>query len=222
MGIFGIILCFLPLVIAIILFTTKSKIKITHQLVASLLGLVAVLPISFIQYFLPPYTGILSSVILYSLLKSFILYGLIEELFKMVLLLPLPHKNYSPKDFLYISFVMGLSLGCFESMVYYFQHLQSANDIGAQLLYFQIFTRILTADIIHMSCAGLSAMFIYSCRNKTRKISPLIWAVLLHGIYDFFAGFNSGLRYFSFVVVLLAMAECRIKYNDIRKSLEQD
>lgn len=213
----GIIFCFLPIVVAFIVISVKHELKVTHRLLACLFGLIAVLPISFIQFFIPDFSMFFSSVILYSLIKSFLLYGLVEELLKMVLLLPLPHKNYTAKDFLILSFLMGLTLGCFESVVYYFTHLQSANAIGAQLLYVQIFIRIFTSDIIHMTCTGLSAMFIFSYRQGKRHISPLIWAVLLHGLYDFFAGFNSGLRYFSLVVVLLAVVECRVKYKDIVK-----
>lgn len=217
MFIVGIILCFIPLLFAVLFFKFKSKIKLTHQLIAILLGLVAVLPISFLQFFLPNFADKFSSVILYSLLKSFVLYGLIEEVFKMVLLLPLPHKNYSLKDFILLAFVMGLALGCFESMVYYFDHLQNAVSKGADLLYGQIFLRIFTSDIIHMTCTGLSALFIYSCRSKKKKISPLIWAILIHSIYDFFAGFNSSLRIFSFAVVLFSIIECRVKYKDLQK-----
>ena len=216
----GIIFCFLPIIITFIVITVKSEIKVTHSLVACLLGLVAVLPISFIQFFIPDFSMFFKSLILYSLLTSFILYGLIEELLKMVLLLPLPHKNYGPKEYLILAILMGLTLGCFESVVYFFTHLQTATSRGAQLLYGQIFVRIFTADIIHVTCTGLSAMFIYSCRTGKRKLSPLIWAVLLHGLYDFFAGFNSPLRYFSLVVVLLAIAECRIKYIDQKKLTE--
>lgn len=215
MFITGIIICFIPLLLAVILFKLKFNIKLLHQLIGVLFGLIAVLPISFIQFFIPDFSSGFSSPILYSLIKSIILYGLIEEILKMVLIIPLPHKNYEAKNFLLLTFIFGLSLGCFESVVYYFDHLQSAVAKGAQLLYAQIFIRIFTADIIHLTCTGLSGIFIYSIRDKNRKISPLIWAVIIHGIYDFFAGFNSGLKYFSFVVVLLAIAECRIKYKSI-------
>jgi hypothetical protein len=37
--------------------------------------------------------------------------------------------------------------------------------------------------------------------------------VLLHGIYDFFAGFANSLRWFSVAVVLMSIIECRIKYS---------
>lgn len=223
----GIALCFVPLIIAILVFTLSFKLKITHQLVAVLLGFVAVLPISFIQYFLPEIPGIAFNPILHALLKSLLLYGLIEEVFKAIILILLPHKVYDKngsennaglRDFLFLAFVTGLALGCFESLVYYFDHLQIAHSRGATLLYGQIAVRIFTSDIIHMMCTGLCGLFIYSCRNKPSRVSFLIVAVLLHGIYDFFAGFatTNNLRWFSIAVVLMAIIECRVKYTALK------
>ena len=40
----GIVLCFVPLILAIVFFSTCFKLKLTHQLIAVLLGLAAVLP----------------------------------------------------------------------------------------------------------------------------------------------------------------------------------
>ena len=233
----GIALCFLPLLLALVIFTFCFKLKITHQLIAVLLGFVAVLPISFIQFFLPEIPAIGNNPILQTLLKSLMLYGLVEELFKALILILLPHKIYDKngrpdsesgsdaaepnggvRDFLFLAFVAGLALGCFESVVYYFDHLQIANSRGATLLYGQIAVRIFTSDIIHMMCTGLCGLFIYSCRNKTGKASFLIAAILLHGIYDFFAGFStsSNLRWFSIAVVLMAIIECRVKYTSLK------
>ena len=131
----GIALCFVPLILALCIFTFGFKLKITHQLIAVLLGLIAVLPISFIQYLLPEIPEIGFNPILHTLLKSLLLYGLIEELFKAIILLILPNKNYDVRNFLLLAFVMGLALGCFESVVYYFDHLQLAHSRGATLLY---------------------------------------------------------------------------------------
>ena len=217
----GIALCFVPLILALCIFTFGFKLKITHQLIAVLLGLLAVLPISFIQYLLPEIPEIGFNPILHTLLKSLLLYGLIEELFKAIILLILPNKNYDVRNFLLLAFVMGLALGCFESVVYYFDHLQIANNRGATLLYGQIAVRIFTSDIIHMMCTGLCGLFIYTCRNKPTRVSFLIVAVLLHGVYDFFAGFANDLRWFSVAVVLMAIAECRIKYTSLQNNDEQ-
>ncbi len=219
----GIALCFVPLIAAIVIFSAGFKLKVTHQLIAVLLGLAAVLPISFIQYFMPAIPGLNFSPVLRALLKSVFIYGFVEEALKTVAVIPLPHKIYDSNNsqngllsFLLLAFTVGLSLGCFESVVYYFDHLQIANNRGATLLYGQIGVRIFTADIIHMTCTGLCGMFIYSCRNKPRRISCVVAAILLHGIYDFFAGFSGGLRWFSVAVVLMAIAQCRIKYNSLK------
>lgn len=220
MAYLGIALCFLPLIVCVLILTFGFKLKISHQMVAVLCGLVAVFPISLIQYFLPSLPIFTNAPVLHALLRSLFLYGLIEEIFKTVLLLPVPHKEYSELNFLLLSFVMGLALGCFESVVYYFDHLQIATFRGAKLLYGQIALRIVTSDLIHMTCTGLCGMFIFSCRNKPRTISPLVMAILLHGIFDFFAGFQNGLKYFEFAVVLLAMVECRIKYTSLKNLCE--
>lgn len=225
----GIALCFLPLILALAIFAAGFKIKLTHLLIAVLLGLTAVLPISFIQYFIPEMPGLVISPVVRALLKSIFLYGLVEEAIKTLALLPIPHKVYDVDSglseengtsgrlgFLLLAFTAGISLGCFESVVYYFDHLQIANSRGATLLYGQIAVRIFTADVIHMTCTGLCGLFVYSCRNKACRVSCLVFAVLLHGIYDFFAGFSSGLRWFSLAVVLMAIAECRIKYTALK------
>ena len=221
----GLILCFVPLILVIALFTFVYKLKLIYQLIAVFLGLIAVLPISFIQFFLPELPGVGFSPILHALLKSLLLYGLIEELFKTLILIFLPHKNLSEsteaRDFLQLAFVAGLALGCFESVVYYFDHLQIANSRGATLLYGQIAVRIMTSDVIHMMCTGLCGLFIYSCRKAPRHSSFLIIAVLLHGVYDFFAGFAGNIRWFSVAVVLMAIAECRIKYTSLQNNEEE-
>ena len=208
---FGIILCFVPLVVAVLVFALSFKIKVGHQLIAVLLGLAAVLPISFIQYFLPDLPFFTGVPLVKTLLKSLILYGLVEELIKMLLAIPLPHKEYSELDFLLLAFVMGLALGCFESVVYYFDHLQKASARGAELLYGLIAARIFSSDVIHMCCMGLSGLYIFSKRQRNPKFSYFVLAVIIHGVYDFFAGFSNGLRWFSIAVVLLAAIECRIK-----------
>ncbi|MCR5284106.1 MAG: PrsW family intramembrane metalloprotease [Treponema sp.] len=215
---FGIALCFLPLIVAVLIFTLAFKLKFSHQLIAILFGLIAVLPISFIQYFLPEIPFFNTLPLLKTLLKSMILYGLVEELLKLLLAYPLPHKNYTSLNFLLLTFVMGLALGCFESVVYYFEHLQSAHAKGAQILYGMIAARIFSSDLIHMCCMGLSGLFIFSSREKKAQISCFIFAVLLHGVYDFFVGFPNNLKWFSAVVVLLSLAECRIKYVSLQDS----
>lgn len=218
------ILCFVPLLFAFCLFTFVFKLKISHQLLAILLGLAIVFPISVIQYVVPTTNVFQNMPIVGTMLKSLIIYGLVEELFKTIVLVPVLStksikEEYSAIQLLFLSFLLGLSLACFESLVYLFDRLQIANNKGAQLLYHHIFLRIFTSDLIHMSCAGLCGLFVISKRynNNKSKISYLFLAILLHGIYDFFAGFQNNLKYFSFLVVLLALIECRVKYTALTK-----
>lgn len=218
------ILCFVPLLFAFCLFTFVFKLKISHQLLAILLGLAIVFPISVIQYVVPTTNIFQNMPIVGTMLKSLIIYGLVEELFKTIVLVPVLStksikEEYSAIQLLFLSFLLGLSLACFESLVYLFDRLQIANNKGAQLLYHHIFLRIFTSDLIHMSCAGLCGLFVISKRynNNKSKISYLFLAILLHGIYDFFAGFQNNLKYFSYLVVLLALIECRVKYTALTK-----
>ena len=219
------ILCFVPLLFAFCLFTFIFKLKISHQLLAILLGLAIVFPISVIQYVVPTTNIFQNMPIVGTMLKSLIIYGLVEELFKTIVLVPVlstktVKEEYSVLQMLFLAFLLGLSLACFESLVYLFDRLQIANNRGAQVLYHLVFLRIFTTDLIHMACAGLCGLFVISKRynNQKLKYSYLFLAILLHGIYDFFAGFQNNLKYFSFLVVLLALIECRVKYTSLTKT----
>ena len=129
-----VILCFIPLIAGILIFIFAFKINPGHLSIAVLLGLAAVLPISVIQFFLPSLNILTSMPILREILKSLFLYGLVEEILKCVFVLPLPKKDKSALEFLLLAFTMGLALGCFESIVYYLDHLQMANNRNATLL----------------------------------------------------------------------------------------
>ena len=207
-----VIICFIPLIAAFFIFLFGFKIKAGYLVLAILMGLIAVLPISIIQFYLPSLNILMEMPVLRAFLISLLLYGLVEECLKCVFILPLPKKNLSAFEFLLLAFTMGLALGCFESVVYYLDHLQMANNRNATLLYGSIFLRIFSSDLIHLTCTGLCGLFVYSVRNKMTKASCLIFAIILHGIYDFFAGFQNGLRWFAAIAILLAIVETRQKY----------
>ena len=212
----GFILCFIPLILFLLILIFTSKIKIVHLVIACLLGLLTVLPVSLIQYFVPGFPFLSQIPVLASLMQAFIIYGLIEEAFKTAFIIPLPYKNYTKLQCFLLACLAGISLACFESSVYFFIHLNMANEKGAQLLYSKIFVRIITADILHTACAGLNGLFLYSIRQKNKKISILIFSIALHGLYDFFAGMQGNLQWFAIPVILLAVLECRIKYTSLQ------
>lgn len=225
LGILGIFFCFLPLMIFLIFTSSYIKLKLSKSFLTILLSLIAVLPISLIQFFFLNANIFSTQTILVILLKSILIYGLIEEGLKFCILFLLPKNNLlsnkvdsneeSPLPFLFLSFLLGLTIGCFESVIYFFDNLAKSQEIGGEFLFGLIFVRIFSSVIIHTSCAGLCGLFIYAKRQKKIKISMLIYPILLHGLYDFFACFQNSLRLFAIPVVILAIMECRIKYKSI-------
>lgn len=238
--VFGILFCFLPLIVFFLIFTFAYKLNVFYQLIAILIGLLSVIPISLIQYFVPDINDFANNYpIFYSLLKSLILYAVIEEVIKMLFLFFLPisegklsrnnkieltdsgTKAFALKRFILFGFIMGLSVGCFESGVYFFEHMQKAKNAGSQLLYIPIFIRMFSAVIIHFSCTGLCALFMFGLKNKITKISLMLSAILIHGIFDFFAGFQNSFKYFAFAVVLFSIIECRLKYKNLQENIDK-
>lgn len=214
-----IILCFVPVILGFIV-CTKFKINISLSLITILLGLIAVFPIELIQYAINEsklFNFILPYETAYYVINSLLLYGFLEETFKTLFISFIPSKNYSILQILLLGFLLGLSLASFENLVYFFEYQQKASNRGASLIYSMIFKRIFLTDILHMACAGLSALFIVTLKDKNLKArwGLFVTAILLHGFYDFFAGFKNNLNLFSILVVLLAILECRIKYKAI-------
>lgn len=217
----AIALCFVPLTLLFVLIHIFSHMKIINELLAVLFGLFAVLPISFLQFYIGSFSFFTSNNWITQLLHIILFNGLIEELFKALALAFFPSRKITLGNFFLCALLCGMSLACFESAIYFLQELQQAHAFGAQLIYRQIFMRMFTADIVHMLCAGLGGLFIWSVKHH--KIAPLaiICAVLLHGLYDFFALYDT-LRIFSIVAILLMAVQCRLSYlTQVERNSEQ-
>lgn len=210
-------LCFLPYVLCFVFFKAFSSIKISTELIASVLGLIAVFPIAFLQFitndFLPLQDFFLTHGIVSVLLKMILCYGLIEECLKLVFMLFIPKKALSFNNFFMATLLCGLCLGCFESVLYFLHHLETATQQGAELVYYLIFARIFSANLIHTFCAGLSGIFIWSCISKQIDVLSPIFAILLHGLFDYFTSLESNLKWFSVVVILFLIIEVHIRYE---------
>lgn len=201
----SILVCILPLlaVFASMLILVK-ELKFGSGILSILLGLFAVVPIAAIQFTLEYYHLISAHSLSSVLLKSILINGVVEETIKMLLLFFIS-KKLDLSAFFSCAILSGLALGCFETLVYLvagIQHLE---------------LRMLTAVVIHVCCAGLSGIFVYSIKNDSVKVFPFLSAVLLHGIYNYFAGFkmDSVFFWFSLVVVLVSVVECRIRYRSM-------
>ena len=208
-------LCFIPLVAAfVILMLVVPGLKIRYCVWACVLSLIAVVPIAFIQYFVLHLPVFNTNTFVSLLITAVIFNGLVEESVKLIFLAFIPQKKQTLSCFFACCLLFGLTLGSFESVIYLVRHLQEAGVpqelMGAFTL---IFMRMLTAVLIHTFCAGLSGLYLWLFRHQRNNVLPFVYAVLLHGVYNFFAAFTTGYRWFSVVAIVFALLECRIWYT---------
>ena len=197
------LICILPLLAAFACMLVLIKeFRFLSGVISILLGLFAVIPIAAIQFAIEYYHLVSVHSLMQVLLKSLLINGVVEETIKMLLLF-FVSKKLNLSAFCACALLSGLALGCFESMVYLVSGIE------------RLGLRMLTAVVIHATCAGLSGLFVYSIKNESTKVLSFILAILLHGVYNYFAGFkmDSFFFWFSLVVVLVAVVECRIRYR---------
>ena len=209
---------FIPLItVFLILCVIVKGFKFRYALLACILGLTAVFPTSFIQYFVLSIPVFNTNTFASVLITAIIFNGLIEETVKMLLLCFIPQKRMSLGIFFCCCLLAGLTTGCIESVIYILKKIQEIN-LNAPLkeLVKLIMIRAFTSVLIHTFCSCLSGLYLWLFRHKMSRILPFIYAVLLHGVYNFFAGFNSNYRYLSIVAILFALLECRIWYRECK------
>jgi len=197
-------ICFVPaLVLSAILLLTVKNLQVWHVLVSFAAGILAIVPIAVLQYVvfkLPIFnTNTLGAL----LVTAFIFNGLIEETIKMAWICVLPGKKMSCGTFLAAAIIVGFACGTFEVVVYL---LNGERQVGL---------RFLTAVLIHTFCAGLSGLYVWSYKQKTPLLRPFIMAILLHGVYNFFAARSGGFQWFSFVTVAYAAIRVRFSYTQL-------
>lgn len=210
-------LCFLPFILCFAGFKLFSSVKMSSLVLSSLSGLIAVLPITFLQFyfsFLVPSSNVPEKYgILMLFVKILIFNGIVEELFKTLFIALIPSKKIKFRQFLICSMLFGLCLASFESAVYFLRNIQDASQRGAEIIYTLIFARIFTSDLIHMLCAGLCGIFVWSVRNGKADILALLFAIFIHTAFNFFGNFSGNARWFSAVTLLFAAVECRVHYQ---------
>ena len=215
------LLCLVPLVTTFLLLAILVPgISVLREFLAVLAGLLAFVPIVILQFlFLNLRIEMLMRANLFlSIIHSLVFFGLIEEGVKAASLLVLKSRGESLRNFFAYSILAGIALGCFESVVYLLTAVGTRPQVSAEFLQ-MIFLRMATALVIHALCAGLGGLCIFYSKNIRRNFSPLVFAIVIHGIYDFFAANAYPLKYFSVAVILLAALECRIFYLRTRENL---
>lgn len=202
------VFCFLPLVVFVSCVAILSKeYKLWKALLACLLGMLTVLPVALLQSAINGMRLLNLSGLKGLLISAIVLNGLVEECVKALLLFCMPAsvatETKAKRTFFLCALTAGLALGCLESFIYL---IGGTQKIGL---------RMVTAVVIHTFCAGLGGLSVFSVKTREPRFLPLILAVLTHGIYNYFAGFGEGTPYFyiSFVAILFAALECRVRYT---------
>lgn len=206
-------LCFILYITVFILFILLvPELKIRNGLWASVLGLSAVIPIAFVEYIvfsLPIFT---SQTYFSVLITSLVFNGLIEETLKMVFMLLLPYRKLKLQSFFACSILCGLVFGSFESVIYMLTDIQKISSSGTAVVFNLILIRMCTAVLIHTFCTGFSGLYLWSFRRKKTLYAPFFYAVVLHGLYNFFASHEKPFYWFIIPVILFAIIECRMQY----------
>ena len=201
----SIALCFIPLLALYICFLLLVRgFSKLQGLLACLYGLLSLIPIEailiLISFFMPSKrTGPALT-----LLRMIIINGVIEEGAKAAFLFLLPAKKTEKGTFLVYSLLCGLSLGCLETLIYFINGNRSVE------------IRIFTAVAIHTLCAALSGIFVYSAKHKNAKIITFLFAILFHGVYNYFASLDAPLHYFSYAVIVIAALECKLRFSSVK------
>lgn len=214
------LLCLVPFITTFLLLAILVPgISISREFLGMLAGLVAFIPIVILQFFFfGRLQKFMQANLFLSIIHSLIFFGMIEEGVKATSLLILKSRGESLRNFFAYSILAGMTLGCFESVVYLLATFGTRSQVSSGVLR-MIFLRMTTSLAIHTLCAGLGGLCIFYSKNIRRNFSPLVFAILIHGIYDFFAAFDSPLKYFSVALILLAALECRIFYLRVRENL---
>lgn len=205
-----IILCFVPFATMFALFAILvPEFSAPKGLVASLAGLLALVPITIAQFLIPGMRLFGQSKALSILLYSILFLGLVEETFKALLLFLVGGKNEKLSCWFCYSLLAGMVFGSFESVIYFLLAIQ---NIGHGVTLNLIYLRMFTAVLVHTLCAGLGGFAVYHFKNLGRNAWPLFNAILLHGLYDYFVSFDTSVKFFCAIVILSAAIKCRVCY----------
>lgn len=207
-------ICFLPAVIFFVLAKMLNKsFEIKYGVWSFALALLTVVLTSFIQFYvlsLPVFTAYTFASVM---ITAIVFNGLIEETMKMLFICLIPQKKQVLSAFFCCVILYGLAAGGFESLIYVLKKFQEIQGQGGKEIVTQLLLRrIFSAQAIHVFCAGLSGLYLWGFRHHKKNFMPFVYAVLLHGIYNFFSGFNSMYHWLTFAAILFAAVECRIFY----------
>ena len=202
-------ICLVPLfLLSLVFLLCIKKLSSLHLLFSILLGFLVIIPVTVIQFFLMKLPIFTAENLLSVFVITFVFNGLIEESLKMTSGFFLPFKKMTFGSFVVCGFLIGCAFGTFENIVYL---VSGAKNISV---------RFFTSLILHSCCSGLSAIYVWSFKNKEPKIFCFILAVLLHGLYNFFAG-SEKFWWFSIITIIYAAVRLKFSFDRIYQSTEE-
>ena len=142
-------------------------------------------------------------------LECLIAAGILQEGLKTLFLFIFPVKNIKLLDYMAYSALCGLSAGSVEMFLY----IRLLNVFKWSFLAFYI---------IQSMCAMLDGLTVYSYNKKKKQILPFIFAVLFHGMYNYFTSFADFRSYFAIFVALLAVIEVKLRYSYLNIKIVND
>ena len=207
----AIAVCFIPLLLGIIIAHIFIKdCKITHSLIAIVLGFLAIFLIILVRTLVNDIIGLITPSKLnmfLALIISAIFFAFLEESVKMLFCTLLPKAKITLKAFVINCIIFGASIGCFETVMYL-------------VTGYNTLIRLFTAVIIHIACAVLSGYFIWAIYTKIKFARVFFFAILMHGLYNFFAGQNNELAWISFVIILFTVHKARLYYYVVKEKVK--
>lgn len=202
-------ICLVPLfLLSLVFLLCIKKLSSLHLLFSIFLGFLAIIPVTVIQFFLMKLPIFTAENLLSLFVITFVFNGLIEESLKMTSGFFLPFKKMTFGSFVACGIIIGCAFGTFENIVYL---VSGAKNISV---------RFFTSLVLHCCCAGLSAIYIWTFKKKNPKIFCFILAVLLHGLYNFFAG-SEKFWWLSIITIIYAFVKLKFSFDKVyQESLE--
>jgi protease PrsW len=212
----------LPAVLLIVLFNGLDKKRPEPKgliMKSVLFGFLAVLPAVIVELVLDsviPKFGVMAD----AAVKGFLVAGLVEEgiKFAFVTMWIYARKEFDEvADGIVYTACLSLGFALVENVMY---------SVGSPWI---MLARAFTAVPMHATASGIMGYFIGISKNgggKDRKFEGLLWAVLIHGVYDFFAFSQSLLALLVIPTVVIAfivvvkLFKKAVKIDDANPALE--
>ena len=201
--------------------TSNNQKKLLYKLF--LLGFFITLPVLSLEFLLGRMETSASFTILVSqLLKAFIIAGFCEELSKLSIVLIFAYKKVEFNQFIngvVYTIVVSMGLASLENLLYLLR-----GGLGLAII------RTFTALPMHAISAGIMGYYISKAKfsssgKKERNLlfKGILYATLIHGLYDFLLSSNAELYiYASIAVYLLLITVLIILINKIKSAISKD